>query len=175
MPYGAKPYGILFPYIYLFSAVPPLVKCRVPSISALWNSLQRAVRAPVHGLDVTGVLACALFGCDTEESKAEGYKYLERAFELYPKWEENPDGEALEVGKELIFGVIKLIKGKGFIELPDGTREPIDYSEIFHPSAKQMYYGMTATHGWELFDPVREEERFKKYIERARILMENEK
>ncbi len=119
--------------------------------------------------------ACALFGCDTEESKAEGYQHLERAFELYPKWAEIPDGEALEVGNELIFGGIKLIKGKGFIELPDGTREPIDYSYLFHPSAKQMYYGMTATHGWEWFNPVREEERFKEYIERAKILMENEK
>lgn len=119
--------------------------------------------------------ACALFGCDTPETKEEGYCYLERAFELYPKWAEIPDGEALEVGNELIYGGIKLIKGKGVIELPDGTREPLDYDYLFHLTADNMYYGMTAPRGWEWFNPVREEERFKAYIERAKKLMENNK
>ena len=32
----------------------------------------------------------------------------------------------------------------------------------------QMYYGMTAPRGWEWFNPVRNEERFKEYIERAK-------
>ncbi len=119
--------------------------------------------------------ACALFGCKTEETKAEGYRYLERAFELFPKWEEIPDGEALEVGNDLIFGGIKLIKGKGVIELPDGTREPLDYAYLFHPAADNMYYGMTAPRGWEWFNPVRGEERFKEYIERAAALKEKYK
>ena len=30
------------------------------------------------------------------------------------------------------------------------------------------YDGMTAVHGWEWFDSVRDEERFKKAIERAK-------
>ncbi|MBQ8400929.1 MAG: sigma-70 family RNA polymerase sigma factor [Clostridia bacterium] len=119
--------------------------------------------------------ACALFGCGTPETKEEGYCYLERAFELYPKWAEIPDGEALEVGNPLIYGGIRLIKGKGVIELPDGTREPLDYDYLFHPTADHMYYGMTATQGWEWFNPVRGEERFKTYIERAKQLMENRK
>ncbi|MBR6557629.1 MAG: sigma-70 family RNA polymerase sigma factor [Clostridia bacterium] len=119
--------------------------------------------------------ACALFGCDTPETKEEGYCYLERAFELYPKWAEIPDGEALEIGNPLIYGGIKLIKGKGVIELPDGTREPLDYDYLFHPSADNMYYGMTAPRGWEWFNPVRNEERFKEYIERAKKLMDENK
>lgn len=114
--------------------------------------------------------ACALFGCKTPETKEEGYRYLERAFELYPKWAEIPDGEALEVGNELIYGGIKLIKGKGIIELPDGTKEPLDYEYLFHPAAEDMYRGMTAPRGWEWFNSVRQEDRFKEYVERARKL-----
>lgn len=81
----------------------------------------------------------------------------------------------LDVGDEMIYGGVKLVKGKGIIELPDGTRESIDYADIFYPKAEHMYYGMTAKHGWEWFDSVREEERFKEYIERAKLLMESEK
>ena len=36
-----------------------------------------------------------------------------------------------------------------------------------------MYYGMTAPHGWEWFNPVRDEDRFKEYVERARKMTEN--
>ena len=75
----------------------------------------------------------------------------------------------------MIYGGIKLIKGKEIIELPDGTREGIDYGYLFYPKAEDMYYGMTAKRGWEWFNSVREEERFKAYIERAKALMELEK
>ncbi len=116
-------------------------------------------------------VACRLFGCGEKE---EGYEYLEKAFELYPKWANIPDGELLEVGDELIYGGIKLVKGKSIIELPDGTREGIDYGFMLNPTAENMYYGMTAKRGWEWFNSVREEERFKWYIERAKALMESE-
>ena len=115
--------------------------------------------------------ACSLFGCRTDESKAEGYEYLEKAFELYQRWADIPDGEPLEIGNEWIFGGVKLIKGKGLIELPDGTREVLEDSRYFNVSAKLMHYGMTAKRGWEWFNPVRDEERFKKYIERAHELI----
>lgn len=116
-------------------------------------------------------VACTLFG---EKKKEEGYEYLEKAFELYPAWAEIPDGEALEVGNEHIFGGIKVIKGKGLIELPDGTREPYDYEYLLNPKAEHMYYGMTAPRGWEWFNSVRGEDRFKEYIEKAKELMEKE-
>lgn len=119
-------------------------------------------------------VACRLFGCG-EETKEEGYIYLKKAFELYPAWQNIPDGELLNIGDDMIYGGIKLVKGKGIIELPDGTREGIDYADIFYPKAEHMYYGMTAKHGWEWFNSVREEERFKEYIERAKVLMESEK
>jgi len=120
--------------------------------------------------------ACALFGCNTPETKEEGYQYLERAFEIYPEWAKIPSGKALEVGEPLIYGNIKLFKGKSVFELPDGTMDTLgEYDHLFNPNADTMYYGMTATHGWEWFDPVRHEDRFKKYIEIARKLLDSTK
>ena len=90
---------------------------------------------------------------------------------MYQRWADIPDGEPLEIGNEWIFGGVKLIKGKGLIELPDGTREVLEDIRYFNVSAKLMQYGMTAKRGWEWFNPVRDEERFKKYIERAHELI----
>ncbi len=118
------------------------------------------------------VTAPAYFGCGEKE---KGYEYLEKAFELYPEWANIPDGELLEVGDEMIYGGIKLVKGKAIIELPDGTREGIVYGFMLNPTAENIYYGMTAKRGWEWFNSVREEERFKAYIARAKALMEAEK
>lgn len=112
--------------------------------------------------------ACALFGC---ERKEEGYEYLERTFELFPKWDHIADGEELDVGNAFIFGGIKVVKGKGLIKLPDGTNESISYEGLFNDRIGLMYYGLTAPQGWEWFNPVRDEERFKEYIERAKELM----
>ena len=113
--------------------------------------------------------ACALFGC---KEKDEGYELLEKAFEAYPKWESIPDGTELEVGDPLIFGDIKVIKGKPLIKLPDGSIEPMFYEYLFETDSSLMHYGMTAKRGWEWFNSVRDEERFKEYIERARKLTE---
>jgi len=109
--------------------------------------------------------ACALFGCGKKE---EGYEWLEKAFEAYPKWDSIPDGTEMEVGDPLIYGGIKVVKGKGFIKLPDDTIEPITYDYLFEGTCDLMYYGMTAPRGWEWFNPVRNEDRFKEYIERAK-------
>lgn len=37
-----------------------------------------------------------------------------------------------------------------------------------------MYYGLTAKRGWEWFNSVRDEERFKEYIDRVRAVMDDE-
>jgi len=116
--------------------------------------------------------ACALFGCGERE---EGYKYLEKAFELYPEWQSIKVGEEMEVGNELIFGGIKAVKDKHYIVLPDGTREPHYYPYLFEDDGDLMVYGMTAPQGWEWFDPVRNEELFKEYIERARKMQKENK
>ncbi len=111
--------------------------------------------------------ACALFGCGKKE---EGYEWLEKAFAAYPDWDSIPNGTEMDVGDPLIFGGIKIIKGKYLILLPDGTREPVSYEHLFAGTGNLMVYGMTAPHGWEWFDPVRNEERFKEYVKRAKEL-----
>lgn len=57
--------------------------------------------------------------------------------------------------------------------LPDGSRD-ICPEWSGDSSASWMHYGMTTKRGWEWFNSVRDEERFKKCIERARKLMEEE-
>ncbi len=115
--------------------------------------------------------ACALFGC---ERKEEGYEWLEKAFEAFPKWDSIPDGAEMEVGDPLIYGGIKVVKGKSYILIPDGRKEPIVNDHMFKDSSWLIQYGLTAPHGWEWFNPVRNEDRFKKYIERAKKLIEKE-
>ena len=109
--------------------------------------------------------ACALFGCG---KKAEGYEWLDKAFEAYPKWDSIPDCTEMDVGDPLIYGGIKVVKGKGQIKLPDDTIEPITYDHLFEGTCDLMYYGMTAPRGWEWFDSVRNEDRFKEYVARAK-------
>ncbi len=116
--------------------------------------------------------ACALFGCG---KKDEGYEWLEKAFEAYPKWDSIPKGTEMEVGDPLIYGGIKVVKGKNLIKLPDGKTEPCSYAYLFEGNCSLMYHGMTAPNGWEWFDSVRDEELFKEYIERAKEMAEKVK
>lgn len=116
-------------------------------------------------------LAFALFGCGRNE---EAYASLDRAFDLYPKWMEIPDGEPLEVGDEQVYGGVKVIKGKGMLLLPDGTREAISYGRLFMKRSGEIYTLLTATNGKEWFDGVRDEERFQRAVERAKTLAESE-
>ena len=147
-----------------------------PEKAAAWNKYRMQV---MEGLGENGEIpmawmglysstcfraACALFGCGQKE---EGYEYLERAFKLFPKWDSISEGEEMDVGNALIYGGIKVIKGKGVIKLPDGTKEPISYDHLFDVHISFMHHGMTALYGWEWFNPVRDEERFKQYVERA--------
>ena len=114
--------------------------------------------------------ACALFGCGINE---EGYEYLERTFDLFKKWDSIPDGEAIEVGNDLIYGGIKVIKGKGIIRLPDGRTEVNYGDDLFSDDISLVHYGLTAAYGWKWFNGVRKEERFLKYVDRAVKAVEN--
>lgn len=116
------------------------------------------------------VCGTALFGAGKKE---EGYEYIEKAFELYEKFRDTPRNEPLDVGNEEIFGGVKIEIATGVMTLPDGSRD-ICPEWSGDSSASWMYYGMTTKRGWEWFNSVRDEERFKKCIERARKLMEEE-
>jgi RNA polymerase sigma-70 factor (ECF subfamily) len=116
-------------------------------------------------------LACCLFGTDTPETTAEGREYLEKAFALFPEWRAIPKGTLLELGGAFFSG-IRLVKGEGMIELPDGTREPVYDDSFFGQDGSVMFSGMTASHGWEWFNPVRGEEWFAEAVERAKKMLE---
>lgn len=116
------------------------------------------------------VKSAALFG---DGRKDEGYLALECAFEYYVKWNSIEDETLLEVGNPEVFGNIRLLKARGQIELPDGTREPVTYGNKIRYSS--LWTALNSPNVWAWFNPVREEERFKAYIERAKKLMENNK
>lgn len=152
----------------------------VPKKAVAWNKYRMQI---MEGLSSDGSIpdawkghyystcfrtACALFGSG---ERTEGYKYLERAFELYPEWRKIKEGEEMDVGNELIYGDIKVVKDKHYIVLPDGRKEPIYHSYLFDCDDELLVYGMTAESGWEWFDSVRDEELFKEYIDRARKML----
>ena len=120
---------------------------------------------------ILGMLG-ALFGCGRKE---EGYICLERAFELFRQWADIPDGTEMEAGKAFVFGGVRLVKGKGVLLLPDGSREPFEECSLYGTRIDLPYYGMTAPSGWEWFDSVRGEERFRAFVERAKALAVNGK
>ena len=106
--------------------------------------------------------------------KEEGYEHLKKALEHYTKWSQYEDGAELETGKKEMFGEGKIIKGKDCILMPDGTRTPISYADNFEASAPRvLFYAMTAPRGWEWFNSVRSEERFKEIVEKAQKLKDS--
>lgn len=118
--------------------------------------------------------ACTTFGCKKPELKDEAYAYLERAFELAPKWFAIADGTLLDVGDKEIYGGIKIEKGdNGSLVLPDGTREYYGEAWWINTTCPARYYNaMTAKKGWEWFNSARDDERFKEFVKRAREMME---
>jgi len=90
--------------------------------------------------------------------------------EYFKKWDSYPDGEALDVGDPCAWCGVKVVKGTGEILLPDGKREINEYDYLFNVAKSSMYKAMTAPTGWEWFNSVRFEARFKEYVERAKEL-----
>lgn len=115
----------------------------------------------------------ALFGGGRKD---EGYEYLDRALDYLEKWMAIPDGTKLPVGDPLVFSDIKIIKSsdnsswRTVIELKDGSRRTLDDWLIM--GADGIYIPMTVKRGWEWFDSVREEPRYKEAVERAKRIME---
>lgn len=116
--------------------------------------------------------ACSLFGCGRKD---EGYEYLEDAFSLV---DDNSDifvRKDREFGCKQIFGGVGMTiseNGVPLLKIPDGkggyTEEKCNYLWNLFPDRSLFYYAMTAPGGWEWFNSVRDEDRFKEYIERAK-------
>lgn len=123
-------------------------------------------------IDIKFRCACSLFGSGRKD---EGYEYLDEAFRLY---EENID---TIIRKDLKFGCAQIFGGaiididdNGYrhLKVPDGNggykEEKCSYISWLLPERDLFYYAMTAQNGWEWFNSVRDEEKFKEYIERAK-------
>ena len=117
--------------------------------------------------------ACFIFG-NKDADKNEGYAYLEKAFEIYLEWAEIPAGTPLDVGNADIYGGIKYLKDRYQILLPDGRIEAIEYGGILEYNARFIYTALTAKSGWEWFNSVRNEERFKAFTEKVKLYRDKE-
>ena len=114
------------------------------------------------------IKAAALFG---NKNKEEGYRTLEIVLDYCEKIKHLKKGDLLELGSEEMFAGIRLVYGENYILLPDGTKEPLEHDSSFN--AHNMVWCMNAPKGWEWFNSVRNEERFKAYIERAEKIANN--
>lgn len=117
------------------------------------------------------VQAAALFGKGEKEA---GYDSLNDAIVHLDKWSRFKNGEELSVGNSLVFGEIRYLKGSGYFIHPDGKREPANYKYRLDPHNDLIYYCLTARHGWEWFNKVRSEDRFKQYVEQAKKIADKQ-
>ena len=100
----------------------------------------------------------------------EGYQTLGDAYAQFVQWTAIPDGTALDVGHEWLFHGIRALKNRWHFRFPDGKEEYSNYMSVFTDQRDFLYNVMTMPENWKGFDRVREEERFRKLLERARIL-----
>ncbi|MGM9636520.1 MAG: helix-turn-helix domain-containing protein [Eubacteriales bacterium] len=120
-------------------------------------------------------LAAALCGSgETEQSLHE----LEELLPLVKQWYTIPYGTLLNLGLPTFFGEMKM-KKEGFnkgeyhqIYAPDGSASFI-IEKIENPNF-DLYACLTKSDGWEWFDPVRNDPRFKAVVEQAKALNESE-
>ena len=114
------------------------------------------------------IKAAALFG---NGQKEEGYETLETVLGACEKIAGFRKGDVLDVGQKEMFGGIGYEYGNNLLVYPDGAKEPVSYEYFMKFDAGNIYSILTATRGWEWFNSVRSEDRFREYAERARKLM----
>jgi len=115
--------------------------------------------------------AAALFASGERE---EGYMALERAFEFYEKIYDIPAGTEMDLGCPALFGEIKVRRSQLCVLMPDpdaegGYREEkcIELHELVRAELN-LLHALTCFAGWEWFNSVRDEDRFKEYVARAK-------
>ncbi len=111
------------------------------------------------------IRSAAYFGNGEKEN---GYSHLEIAAEYYEKANSFEDGELLDVGNSDVTGEVKYVCNSGKVLLSNGNYEPIDYGHSLKKTPYVLYNALSMNSGWEWFNSVRNEERFKEYIKRAK-------
>ena len=103
----------------------------------------------------------------------EGFEYIEKAFDLYEKWLEIPEGKLMDVGNPALFENAKINKNDRsnvvYIHFQDGTKIWTPYMWLFFQLKSDIKRAMT---NWPWFDGAREDERFIKLYQRAKELMQ---
>ena len=117
--------------------------------------------------------AGASIGCGRTE---EGFSLLEKAFPLYERWLQIPDGKKMAVGCPAAFGGAAVSKWSSddysvYIYQEDGNRIWTPYLWLFWQLKGDIYHGMTK---WPWFDTVKEDPRYLALLERAKKLAEAE-
>ena len=113
------------------------------------------------------IQAAALFG---KGEKEKGYQSLEESYEHYKRWGEFSEGDELSVGNPFEFGNVKYVKGKSYFVDPNGEKSPMEYDYRIEVSLSNLHYALTAPSGWEWFNSVRAEDRFREYVAKAKVL-----
>lgn len=99
--------------------------------------------------------------------KEDGYTCLEIALDSFAKWKSFEKGAELSAGNEVLFSGAKIIKGKGCAVFANGAKESLEYDYRIDPATWIPYNAMTAKSGWEWFNSVKSEDRFKSLCEKA--------
>ena len=109
--------------------------------------------------------ACATFSFGAFDRAKE---LMETAFTYFDKWNAIPNGELLDVGVAEITASMKVKKGSDVLILQTGEKAVASVDGIFKGNKGDiMYRGMTASRGWEWFNPARNEPFFAEYIKRS--------
>lgn len=111
------------------------------------------------------VRAAALFGDGRND---EGYSSLDICLNYCEKIKNLKPGDNLDIGNAEVFKGVKYEYTKSVIILPDGSREPASFDYKMEFGFSNLVSCLTAQSGWEWFDSVRNEERFKEIVQRAK-------
>lgn len=109
--------------------------------------------------------AGAMIGCGRVD---EGFAQLERAFELYGKWNRIPKKTWLKLGNAGAFGEAEIEKdGDSTIRYADGTTHWAPYLWLFWQLKGDIYCALCK---WKWFEDVKDDPRYLDALERARIM-----
>jgi len=101
----------------------------------------------------------------------KGFEYLDKSLECYAKWKKFKTDDELDTGDKILFGGIKLIRGKECVLLPNGERSPIEYGYRMDNDCAAPHYALSADYGWEWFNYLRNHESYYSYVDKAKKLL----
>ena len=104
-------------------------------------------------------LAEALFAGDETE---EGFRRLEECVALRKRWMAIPEETLLDFGNPALFGGVRWSKGRFLLQHSDGQKGALCPCMAF--CCYDVFKVLTAAEGWEGFDSVRDNPRFREIL-----------